>query len=179
MTTELAYISEKFEDIEVLENFEPLLNKKGQAKLAFVEAIPMLVENKEGEALAKLQFCFVCEGASGARTITYTGWLKESLSEGSKLGQILKGFDLIKFETAKAETIEEFDFEADFKKPDSGAVLKFDELLVKLANLEGTVLLAKLDCEKGIWHRPDPTTFEFPKNKKGEYFRTDVSSFKN
>jgi hypothetical protein len=179
MTTELAYISEKFEDIEVLENFEPLLNKKGQAKLAFVEAIPMLVENKEGEALAKLQFCFVCEGRSGARTITYTGWLKESLSEASKLGQILKGFDLIKFETAKAETIEEFDFEADFKKPDSGAVLKFDELLVKLANLEGTVLLAKLDCEKGIWHRPDPTTFEFPKNKKGEYFRTDVSSFKN
>lgn len=177
MTTELAYISEQFQDIEVLENFQPLLNKKGQAKLAFIEAIPQVVD-KEGEELALLQFRFVCEGVSGARTITYTGWLKESLSESSKLGQILKGFDLIKFETAKAETIEEFDFEADFKKPDSGTVLNFNELLIKLANLEGTVLLAKLEKEKGIWHRLDPTTFEFPRNKKGEYFSTDVSSFK-
>jgi hypothetical protein len=178
MTPEIVYISELFEDIEVLENFQPLLNKKGQAKLAFVEAVPGLIKRKEGEELAKLQFRFVCEGVHGARTITYTGWLKESLSEGSKLGQILKGFELIKFETAKSETIDEFDFEADFKTPDSGTRLKFDDLMVKITNLEGTVLLAKLNCEKDIWHRPDPTTFEFPKNEKDEYFRTDVSAFK-
>jgi hypothetical protein len=178
MTTELSYISEKFQDIEVLENFQPLLNKKGQAKLAFIEAVPGLVETADGEELPKLQFRFVCEGVHGARTITYTGWLKESLSEGSKLGQILKGFNLLEFETATAETVEEFDFEADFRQPDSGKVFKFEDLLTKLANLEGTVLLAKLDCEKGIWHRPDPTTFEFPTNKKGEFYTVDVSSFK-
>jgi hypothetical protein len=155
-----------------------LLNKKGQAKLAFIDAIPALIETQDGEELAKLQFRFVCEGVTGARTITYTGWLKESLSEASKLGQILKGFELIKFDRIEPETIDEFDFEAEFKSPEGGTLIKFDDLLINLANLEGTVLLAKLDCEKGIWHRPDPTTFEFPKNKKGEYFRTNVSNFK-
>jgi hypothetical protein len=177
MTIELAYISEQFQDIEVLENFQPLLNKKNQAKLAFIEAIPQIVD-KEGEELALLQFRFVCEGVKGARTITYTGWLKDSLSEGSKLGLILKSFGLIQFEAPKAVVVEEFDFEAGFKSPESGGKLNFENLMDSLENLEGTVLLTELTCEKNIWHRPDPATFEFPKNKKGEFFKVDVSSFK-
>ena len=177
MTTELAYIAEKFEDIQLLENFVPLLNKKGQAKLAFVEAIASIIE-KDGEELPKLQFRFVCEGVGESRIITYTGWIKKDLGEISKLGQILKGFKLADFLTPKAEVVEEFDFENNFKSKETKKTLNFPTLITDLQALEGVIVLAQLEKDKGIWHRPDPTTFEFPQNKKGDYFRADVSAFK-
>ena len=177
-TTELAYLSEKFEDLQLLENFVPLLNKKGQSKLAFVEATASIIE-KDGEELPKLQFRFVCEGVGESRIITFTGWIKEALSEISKLGQILKGFKLVNFHTPEAEIVDEFDFENNFsnsKQTDN--TINFTELMTKLQELEGVIVLAQLEKDKGIWLRPDPTTFEFPVNKKDEYFRADVSSFK-
>jgi hypothetical protein len=178
MTTEQAYISEKFEDIELLENFVPVLNKNGQAKLAFVEAIPSLVD-KDGNELPKLQFRFVCEGVNNSRTITYTGWLKEALSESSKLGQILKGFKIIDFHTPEAVTVDEFDFENNFPNSDNSEnKIEFQEILHQLKELEGVLILGKLICDKGIWHRPEPASFEFPLNKKGEYYRADISAFK-
>ncbi len=179
MTTEIAYIAEKFEDIQLLENFVPLLNKKGQAKLAFVEAIPSIIE-KDGQELPKLQFRFICEGANESRVITYTGWIKEALSEISKLGQILKGFKLVDFHTPEAEIVEEFDYENNFNNSKQAEnTIGFADLITKLQELEGVIVLAQLEKDKGIWHRPDPTTFEFPVDKKGNFYRADVSSFKN
>jgi hypothetical protein len=138
----------------------------------------MLVE-KDGEELPKLQFRFICEGVNESRTITYTGWLRESFTKDSKLGQILKGFNLVEFPETKAEVVEEFDFEDNFSKSEpSNNGISFADLITKLADLEGVILLAKLEKEKDIWHRPDPTTFELPRNKKGDYFRADVSAFK-
>ncbi len=178
MTTELAFIAEKFEDIQLLDNFVPSINKKGQAKLAFVEAVPGIIEI-EGEELAKIQFRFVCEGAGESRVISYTGWLKEALSEGSKLGQILQGFKIVSFETPEAVVVDEFDFTKNFQNSTTkDNTLKFEELMRKLKELEGTIVLAELQKDKGIWHRPDPATFEFPLNKKGEFFKCDVSSYK-
>jgi hypothetical protein len=178
MTTELAYIAEKFEDIELLENFVPLLNKRDQAKLAFVEAIPQLIE-KDGVELAKLQFRFVCDGVNGSRTITYTGWLREALSETSKLGQILKGFKIVDFITPKAARVDEFDFEENFKvSEESGNKIQFKEILAKLKKLEGTIVLAKLTREQDVWHRPDPSSFDFPVKKNGDFYQTDISTFK-
>lgn len=178
MTTEIAYISEKFVDIEVLENFVPLLNKRGQAKLAFVEAVPGLIE-KDGEELAKLQFRFVCEGQNGSRVITYTGWLRQALSEGSNLGRIMKGFKVIDFHTPEAVTVDEFDFENNFQAAEpTSNTLKFEDLLAKLSKLEGTIVLAELTKDKGVWLRPDPESFDFPLNKKGDFYRTDITAFK-
>lgn len=177
-STELAYLSEKFEDLQLLENFMPLLNKRGQAKLAFVEAIASIIE-KDGEELPKLQFRFVCEGVGESRVITYTGWIKEALSEVSKLGQILKGFKLVSFHTPEAEIVDEFDFENNFKNSkQADNTIGFADLITELKKLEGVIVLAQLEKDKGIWHRPDPTTFDFPLNKKGEYYRADVSAFK-
>jgi hypothetical protein len=178
MTTEVAYISEKFVDIEVLENFVPLLNKKGQAKLAFVEAVPGLIE-KDGEELAKLQFRFVCEGVNGSRVITYTGWLRQALSEGSSLGRIMKGFGVVDFHTPDAVTVDEFDFENNFKPSEPcDNTLKFDDLLAKLSELEGTIVLASLTKDKGVWLRPNPESFDFPTDKKGNFYKVDISTFK-
>jgi hypothetical protein len=178
MTTELTYIAEKFEDIQLLDNFVPLVNKRGQAKLAFIEALPGIVE-LEGEEVAKISFRFVCEGVGESRVISYTGWLKEALSEGSKLGQILKGFKIVDFETPEAVVVEEFDFETNFQNSKTkDSTVKFEELLTKLKELEGTILLAELEKDKGIWHRPEPATFEFPVNKKGEFYKCDVASYK-
>jgi hypothetical protein len=178
-TTELAYLSEKFEDLQLLENFVPLLNKKGQAKLAFVEAKAAIIE-KDGVELPKLQFRFICEGVGESRIITYTGWIKEALSEISKLGQILKGFKLVDFHTPEAEIVDEFDFENNFiNSKQTENTISFAELMTKLQELEGVIVLAQLEKDKGIWHRPDPTTFEFRVDKKGEYYRAkDISSFK-
>jgi hypothetical protein len=178
MTTEIAYITEKFVDIEVLENFVPLLNKKGQAKLAFVEVVPGLIE-KDGEELAKLQFRFICEGVNGSRVITYTGWLRQALSEGSSLGRIMKGFGVVNFHTPDAVTVDEFDFDNNFKSAEtSDNTLKFEELLAKLSDLEGTIVLAELTKDKGVWLRPDPESFDFPRDKKDNFYKTDISSFK-
>jgi hypothetical protein len=178
MTTELSYLSEKFEDLQLLENFVPLLNKRGQAKLAFVEAIASVIE-KDDQELPKLQFRFVCEGVGESRIITYTGWIKEALSEVSKLGQILKAFKVVEFHTPKNQIVEEFDFEKNFiNSKEAENTIGFTELIAKLQELEGVIVLAQLQKDKGIWHRPDPTTFEFPVNKSGEYFRADISSFK-
>jgi hypothetical protein len=179
MNRETNYIGEKYEDIELLENFVPLLNKKDQAKLAFIEAIPQLIEKNDKE-IAKLQFRFICEGVNGSRTITYTGWLKEALSEASKLGLILKGFKIVDFNTPKAVKVEEFNFEENFK-PSEGTSnkIQFEELLNKLSELEGTIILAKLTNEKGVWLRPDPISFDFPVNKDGDFYKVDVSDFKN
>lgn len=178
MTTEAAYISEKFVDIEILENFVPLLNKKGQAKLAFVEAVPGLVE-KDGEELPKLQFRFVCEGVNGSRIITYTGWLRQKLSEGSNLGRIIKGFGIDIFRTPDAVIVDEFNFEKDFQPSESSDnKLNFEDLLAKLTDLEGTIVLAELTKDKGVWLRPDPESFDFPTDKKGSFYKVDISTFK-
>jgi hypothetical protein len=175
LTTESEYIAQQFEDIELLENFVPLLNKKDQAKLAFIEAIPQVV----GNDLPKLQFRFICEGVNGSRTITYTGWLREALSELSKLGQILKGFKIVDFNTPKAVKVDEFNFEENFKPSENTSdKIQLQELLNKLSELEGTIILAKLTCEKGIWLRPDPISFDFPVNKTGDFYKADVSDFK-
>lgn len=179
MTTELAYISEKFQDIELLENFVPLLNKHGQAKLAFVEAIPGLETAKDGSELPRLQFRFMCQGVNESRLITYTGWIKEAFGEISKLGAILKGFKIITFPTPEATTVKEFDFENNFNSSKEPPItVKLDDLLAKLNELEGVIVLAKLKQEDNVWHRPDPKTFEFPLNKNGEYYRVDVKEFK-
>lgn len=178
MTTEIAYISEKFVDIEVLENFVPLLNKRGQAKLAFVEAVPGLIE-KDGEELAKLQFRFVCEGVNGSRVITYTGWLRQALSEGSSLGCIMKGFGVVDFHTPDAVVVDEFDFENNFKPSESSDnKVELKDLLAKLTELEGTIVLAELTKDKVVWLRPDPESFDFPTDKKGNFYKADISTFK-
>lgn len=177
-STELAYLSEKFEDLQLLENFVPLLNKKGQAKLGFVEALAQIIE-KDGQDLPKLQFRFVCEGVGESRVITYTGWIKEDLSEFSKLGQILKGFKLVDFRTPEAEIVESHNFEKNFKNSkQTKNTISFVDLIAKLEQLEGVLFLAQLEKDKGIWHRPDPRTFDFPLDKNGEYYRSDISTFK-
>jgi hypothetical protein len=178
MTTELAYVAEKFQEIEVLENFVPILNKKGKAKLCFIQAQADLIE-KDDDELGLLRFQFLCEGVNGSQVINYTGWLKDALSENSSLGRILKGFGIVEFSQPKSVVVEEFDFESNFQekvKPKS--VLNFNELMTKLTEIEGTLLLAELTVDKGIWHRPDPDTFEYPRDKQGKFYKSDVSSYK-
>ncbi|NER28648.1 MAG: hypothetical protein F6J89_13695 [Symploca sp. SIO1C4] len=177
MTTQVAYIREKFEEFSLSEDFAPILNRKGQAKLAFIEAIPSIVERGEDE-FARLQFRFICDGVKGSQVISYTGWLNESFTRHSRLGTILEKLGVVDFPKSEKEVVQEFDFEEQFKEKETSSAVTFEELMDKLQKLEGTLLLAELVCENDIWHRPDPKTFEFPKNKTGDFYKTDVSAYK-